>query len=225
MKKLILMGVFGIVIAVGIGLLFVSMTRKPEPPPSTSIGDFAITSAEKNFMLLPGESKSFKIKIQSVGGFSSDVTFKLYSPIPGVQFKAEPSPLKVPKDSEITIDATLTILKDAKPGNRNVTFMATAGPIFQILDGILNIVGTDRVIIEIRFFDFGPRDLTIKKGTTITWINLDDVVHTATSDTAIWDSGDIAAQKSWSRAFNEVGTYSYHCTPHPFMLGKITVIN
>lgn len=219
------MGVLGILIAVGIGLLFISITQKPTPPPSISIGDFAITSAEKNFVLLPGESKSFKIKIQSVGGFSSDVTFKLYNPIPGVQFKVEPSTLKTPKDSEITVDATLTILKDAKPGNRNITFMAAAGPIFQTLDGTLNIVGTDRVIIEVRNFFFAPRDLTIKKGTKITWVNQDDVIHTSTSDTGIWDSGDIAAQKSWSRTFNEVGTYAYHCTPHPYMIGTITVID
>ena len=219
------MGVLGIVIAAGIGLLFVSMTQRPTPPLSVPVGDFAITSAEKNFVLLPGDSKSFKIKIQSVGGFSSDVTFKLYTPIPGVQFKVEPSPLKMPKDSEITVDATLTVLKDAKPGNRNITFMAVAGPIFQTLDGTMNIVGTDRVIIEVRFFDFGPRDLIIEKGTTITWVNQDDVAHTSTSDKGIWDSGDIAPQKSWSRIFSEVGTYAYHCTPHPYMLGKITVID
>ncbi len=225
MKKLILMGVLGIVIAAGIGLFLVSMMQKPTPPPSVPIGDFAITSPEKNFVLLPGQSKSFKIKIQTVGGFSSDVTFKLYTPIPGVQFKVEPSPLKALKDGEITVDATLTVLKDAKPGNRNITFTAVAGPIFQTLDGTLNIVGTDRVIIEVRFFDFGPRDLTIKKGTTITWVNQDDVTHTSTSDIGVWHSGDIAAQKSWSRIFSEVGTYAYHCTPHPYMLGKITVID
>ena len=219
------MGVLGIVIAAGIGLLFVSITQKPAPPPSIPIGDFPITSAENNFVLLPGESKSFKIKIQSVGGFSSDVTFKLNNPIPGVQFKVEPSPLKVPKDSQITVDATLTILKDAKPGNRNVTFMAVAGPIFQTQDGTLNIVGTDRIIIEVRNFVYAPRDITIKKGTKITWVNQDDVIHTSTSDTGGWQSGDIAAQKSWSREFNEIGTYSYHCAPHPYMIGTISVID
>lgn len=77
--------------------------------------------------------------------------------------------------------------------------------------------------IEIKNFAFGPKTLTIKKGTTVTWTNQDSVAHTATSDDGGFDTGLLAKGESGSVTFDEAGTYSYHCTPHPNMKATVVV--
>ena len=73
-------------------------------------------------------------------------------------------------------------------------------------------------------FSFSPKEVTIKKGTTVTWTNQDSAVHTVTSDTDLFDSGSLAKGKSFSYTFSTVGTFAYHCTPHKAnMTGTIVV--
>jgi len=74
-------------------------------------------------------------------------------------------------------------------------------------------------------FSFSPSSLTIKKGTTITWKNNDGAIHTSTSDTGVWDTGDMSNGSSKTTTFNTAGTFSYHCTYHQAMgmTGTITV--
>jgi len=73
-------------------------------------------------------------------------------------------------------------------------------------------------------FSFSPKEVTIKKGTTVTWTNQDSAVHTVTSDMPLFDSGDLAKGKSFSYTFSTAGTFAYHCTPHhASMTGTIVV--
>ncbi len=77
--------------------------------------------------------------------------------------------------------------------------------------------------IDIKNFAFAPKTLTVKVGTTVTWTNQDSVGHTATSDDGSFDTGLLAKGESGSVTFNEKGTFTYHCTPHPYMKAKIVV--
>jgi plastocyanin len=70
---------------------------------------------------------------------------------------------------------------------------------------------------------FGPATLTVPKNTTVTWQNSDAVAHTSTSDTGAWDTGNIPAGGSKTTAFTTAGTFTYHCTYHTMMTGKIVV--
>ncbi len=72
---------------------------------------------------------------------------------------------------------------------------------------------------------FSPSSLTITKGTTVTWINNDNVVHTSTSDTGVWSTGDIPPGGSKTTTFNTSGTFKYHCIYHVAsgMTGTIVV--
>jgi plastocyanin len=70
---------------------------------------------------------------------------------------------------------------------------------------------------------FSPVSLTIAKGTTITWQNDDGVAHTSTSDTGVWDTGNIPAGSSKTTTFATAGTFPYHCTYHSMMTGTIVV--
>ncbi|MBI4092003.1 MAG: cupredoxin family copper-binding protein [Candidatus Levybacteria bacterium] len=82
---------------------------------------------------------------------------------------------------------------------------------------------TEKINVEIKNFAFGPKTLTVKKGTTIVWTNQDSVGHTATSDDGNFDTGLLEKGESKSVTFDEAGTFTYHCTPHPYMKATIVV--
>lgn len=68
-----------------------------------------------------------------------------------------------------------------------------------------------------------PTTLTVKKGTTVTWTNRDTMVHTVSGSG--WNSGDIAPGASYSKRFDAVGAFDYHCAIHTVMQGTINVVN
>lgn len=80
--------------------------------------------------------------------------------------------------------------------------------------------------IEIRDFEFAPGKMTVKKGTKVTWVNNDDARHDITPDeeSAAFKKSELLAKgESYSLTFDTVGTYSYHCSPHPYMKAVIEV--
>lgn len=70
---------------------------------------------------------------------------------------------------------------------------------------------------------YNPNPLTISAGTTVTWNNADSIVHTATSDNGTFSSGNINAGGNFSFTFTNKGTFTYHCSIHPNMVGTIMV--
>jgi plastocyanin len=79
--------------------------------------------------------------------------------------------------------------------------------------------------IVIDNFSFKPAQLTISAGTKVTWVNRDDVPHTATSTTKprVIDSKTLDTDEQFSQVFNTPGTYAYFCALHPKMTGQIIV--
>lgn len=87
-------------------------------------------------------------------------------------------------------------------------------------------IPTDPNSISIDDFAFNPAKLTIKKGTKITWTNNDDARHDITPTGGASDfvaSKLLAKGESYEFTFNTVGTYTYKCSPHPYMKGTIEV--
>jgi plastocyanin len=70
---------------------------------------------------------------------------------------------------------------------------------------------------------FSPSSLTVAVHTTITWNNNSSIAHTSTSDTGIWNTGNIPAGSSSQTTFDSPGTFHYHCQYHQGMVGVITV--
>ena len=79
-----------------------------------------------------------------------------------------------------------------------------------------------RVAVEIRDFDFFPRDLTVRAGAEVTWTNRDDAPHTATAGDD-WDTGTLAKDESATIRFDTPGAFDYICTIHPTMKGVLRV--
>jgi plastocyanin len=71
---------------------------------------------------------------------------------------------------------------------------------------------------------FSPTTITVAVGTTVTWKNADGIAHTSTSDTGVWDTGNMAAGASTVTTFKTAGTYPYHCLYHAAMGMKGSVI-
>ena len=76
---------------------------------------------------------------------------------------------------------------------------------------------------EIRQNAYASPRIVIPVGSTITWTNRDPMIHTVTSDDRSWDSGLIEPGGTYRRRFDRPGTYTFHCTPHPFMKGVVVV--
>ena len=71
---------------------------------------------------------------------------------------------------------------------------------------------------------FVPQSIIISPGTTLTWINQDNIAHTTTSDDGLWDSGTMNQGDVFEYTFTNVGTFAYRCTIHPnVMTGEIIV--
>ena len=70
---------------------------------------------------------------------------------------------------------------------------------------------------------FAPNPVMVSAGTTVTWSNGDTITHTATADGGQFNSGAIAAGGKFSFTFQTTGTFPYHCTIHPGMVGTVVV--
>lgn len=81
--------------------------------------------------------------------------------------------------------------------------------------------------VSIQNFAFAPSMVTVKVGQTVTWTNTGPSTHTATSDSLVWDSGNLSPPSggggygggspggTFAFTFTKAGTYTYHCTIHP----------
>jgi quinohemoprotein ethanol dehydrogenase len=95
-----------------------------------------------------------------------------------------------------------------------------AGPIGPIVAGVDTIrMGGGNVE-----YSFVPGRVRIKTGTTLTFTNVGDLPHTATSmEQGKWDTGALAKGGTTSITFNQPGNYYYICLPHPWMYGQVIV--
>ncbi|MGB7687969.1 MAG: cupredoxin family copper-binding protein [Pseudolabrys sp.] len=78
------------------------------------------------------------------------------------------------------------------------------------------------VAVKIGNFTFGPQELKVKAGTTVTWKNEDDIPHTVVSPNN-FRSKVLDTDGTYTFTFTTPGTYKYFCSLHPHMTGTIVV--
>jgi plastocyanin len=82
----------------------------------------------------------------------------------------------------------------------------------------------DSVEVKIDNFSFGAMKLTVSAGTTVTWINNDDVPHTVVSeDKTTFRSKALDTGDKFSYTFTKPGEYPYFCSVHPKMIAEVVV--
>jgi plastocyanin len=81
----------------------------------------------------------------------------------------------------------------------------------------------DQAEIAIDNFTFGPAELTVAVGTTVTWVNKDDIPHLIVEKSGAFRSKALDTDDRFSHTFDRAGVIEYYCAMHPHMTGKIIV--
>ena len=81
----------------------------------------------------------------------------------------------------------------------------------------------EQATVKIDNFTFDPEQLSVKTGTTVTWINEDDIPHTVVATGKAFRSKALDTDDKFSFTFTAPGSYEYFCSLHPHMTATVTV--
>jgi plastocyanin len=80
-----------------------------------------------------------------------------------------------------------------------------------------------RIVDNAKSDSYSPNPAEVRVGGTVTWVNDDSTVHTATANDRAFDSGALMEGDSFSFTFDREGEYAYYCDVHPNMVGTVAV--
>jgi plastocyanin len=83
--------------------------------------------------------------------------------------------------------------------------------------------GTVKIVDNVGNNSYSPNPIEAQVGKTVTWVNDDSAIHTATSTDGTFDSNILQRGQTFSYTFDKEGEYPYFCTLHPNMVGKVVV--
>jgi plastocyanin len=81
----------------------------------------------------------------------------------------------------------------------------------------------ESVTVRIDGMRFNPRNITVKPGTTVTWVHGSQMPHTISGNADGMRSGTLYNGQKYSHTFKATGRYSYVCDLHPSMTGSVVV--
>ncbi len=108
------------------------------------------------------------------------------------------------------------------PGRAGVVAMLL-GPVVGALLAFGTVAAQEANIVTIDNFTFTPKELTVAVGTTVKWVNHDDIPHTVVEKKTSFRSKALDTDDAYSFTFASAGTFDYFCGLHPQMVGKIIV--
>lgn len=100
--------------------------------------------------------------------------------------------------------------------------MRTAAIAMLMATGVALAADPPRNTVTMDGTSYAPSTLTVKRGTTVSFVNKDPFPHTVTS-AGHFDSKEIAAGKTWKLKVKQAGRFDYICTLHPNMKGTLVV--
>lgn len=126
------------------------------------------------------------------------------------------------------IGETIRVAVARITGDRAVVTAVLLGPVVGAMLALgslsaAEITSDPKTTITIDNFTFTPAELTVAKGTTITWINHDDIPHSVVENDKKFRSKALDTDESYSFTFAAEGTFQYFCGLHPHMTGKVIV--
>ncbi|MGO8909105.1 MAG: cupredoxin family copper-binding protein [Bradyrhizobium sp.] len=108
------------------------------------------------------------------------------------------------------------------PG-RAVVVAMLLGPVAGALLAFGTVAAEETNVVTIDNFTFTPPELTVAAGTTVKWVNHDDIPHTVVDKNKAFRSKALDTDDAYSFTFASAGTFDYFCGLHPQMVGKIIV--
>ena len=108
--------------------------------------------------------------------------------------------------------------------NRGLIVALLLGPVAGAMLAFGAVAAQDATdVITIDNFTFTPKELTVAVGTTVKWVNHDDIPHTVVEKTTTFRSKALDTDDSYSFTFTSAGTFDYFCGLHPHMVGQVIV--
>jgi plastocyanin len=108
--------------------------------------------------------------------------------------------------------------------NRGLVVALLLGPVAGAMLAFGAVAAQDATdVITIDNFTFTPKELTIAVGTTVKWVNHDDIPHTVVEKKTTFRSKALDTDDSYSFTFTSAGTFDYFCGLHPHMVGQVIV--
>jgi plastocyanin len=77
--------------------------------------------------------------------------------------------------------------------------------------------------VSIINFEFTPAEITIVSGESVTWTNNDGAPHGLEFHDGSGGKDLLLPGASYSRRFDQPGTFDYNCSIHPYMTGRVVV--
>ena len=108
------------------------------------------------------------------------------------------------------------------PGRAVVAAMLL-GPAVGALLAFGAVAAQEENVVTIDNFTFTAPELTVAVGTTVKWVNHDDIPHTVVEKNKAFRSKALDTDDSYSYTFASAGSFDYFCGLHPHMVGKIVV--
>jgi len=108
------------------------------------------------------------------------------------------------------------------PG-RAVIVALLLGPVVGAMLAFGSFAAEEANVITVDNFTFTPPELTVAVGTTVKWLNHDDIPHNVVDKNKAFRSKVLDTDDSYSFTFASAGTFDYFCALHPHMQGKIIV--
>jgi plastocyanin len=108
--------------------------------------------------------------------------------------------------------------------NRGLVVALLLGPVVGAMLAFAAVAAQDATdVITIDNFTFTPKELTVAVGTTVKWVNHDDIPHTVVEKKTTFRSKALDTDDSYSFTFTSAGTFDYFCGLHPHMVGQVIV--
>ena len=194
--------------------------------------------------VLNGHIHQIMQKVEGSVTFHTAMSTAFPQPAPGAA--PSPGPMRVADDAALAprryrrqLQARAKTARDYRPAapglRREIRIMTRLATNIRIAIALAAVVlATAAVVpvasapsvdlqVQIDQFIFAPQRITVKTGTTVTWINDDDVPHTVVSNNKLFKSKTLDTKDSFSFTFMTPGTYDYFCSLHPHMTGTVVV--
>ena len=81
----------------------------------------------------------------------------------------------------------------------------------------------ETITVRIDGMRFDPENITVKPGTTVTWVHGSQMPHTISGNADGLRSGTLYNGQQYSHTFDATGSYNYFCGLHPSMTGSVVV--
>jgi plastocyanin len=190
--------------------------------------DVTVAVVPPSPLISPGQTQNYSlIQVSAAGsGPGGSVTVRAFTPA-GLSLVLNQTSVSLSENQSIPV--MLKAAPGLSPGNYSVTIETSSNTIpakNQTFD-----VQVVPMLVIMQDFAFHPQNITVAKGTRVTWLNLDSNIGCCDpgEHDVSFSSGENATSpllstfESWSYTFGNVGVAGYYCTIHLFMKGQVTV--